>query len=256
MKLADYLEIIAYDIAFWMTAFQSPDFPLGQLGDVCIEVTGKLRAAAVIALLTRADSDAFFHNLMRSARCRLQYLQRLSDAHRAGEHHQASGRVDPFLDAIAAQDFGAARQIAALSPREWQRGHEYEDDYCYAQIVHGLIAPPGSGPDFGPLFARFETVLDGAPDARLDVTRALANRDQPAFESAFEALVARRTAQIEADRARKRIEDPPVIAERQVYVEGLAMLRIAERLGLSTQTEYLYCPSIARVAMGSPFPGQ
>ncbi|HVS75712.1 MAG TPA: Imm49 family immunity protein [Steroidobacteraceae bacterium] len=255
MKLADYLQAIAYDIAFWMTAFQNPDFPLGQLGEVCIEVTGKLRAAAIIALLTKADSDAFLHNLMRSARCRLQYLQRLSDAQRAGEHHQASGRVDPFLDALAAQDFATARQIAALSPREWQRGHEYEDDYCYAQILHGLIAPPGSGPGLGPFFARFESVLDGVPDARLDVTRALAARDQSAFEAAFEALIARRTAQIEADLARKRIEDPPVVAERQVYVEGIAMLRIAERLGLSTQLEYLYCPSIARVPMQSAFPG-
>lgn len=255
MMLADYLQAIAYDIAFWMTAFQNPDFPIGQLGDVCVDITGKLRAAGIIALLTKADSDTFLHNLMRSARCRLQYLERLSEAHREGEHHQGSGRVDPLLDAIAAQDFATARQIAASSPRDWQRGHEYEDDYCYAQIVHGLIAPPGSGADPSPLFQRFESVLDGAPDARLDVTRALARRDQPAFETAFEALIARRTEQIEADMARKRIEDPPVIAERQVYVEGLAMLRIAERLGLNTQTEYLYCPSMARVPMRTAFPG-
>src|SRR6185437_3399369 len=124
------------------------------LGDVCLDVTGKLRTAAIIALLTKADSDAFFHNLMRSARCRLQYLQRLRDARRTGEHHQASGRVDAFLDAVAAQDFGTARQISALSPVDWQRGHEYEDDYCYAQIVHGLIAPPGSSPEPAPLCAR------------------------------------------------------------------------------------------------------
>ena len=46
------------------------------------------------------------------------------------------------------------------------------------------------------------------------------------------------------------------MAERQVYVEGLAMLRIADRLGLKTQGEYLYCPSLARVSMQKPFPGE
>jgi len=41
-----------------------------------------------------------------------------------------------------------------------------------------------------------------------------------------------------------------------VYVEGLAFLRIAERLGLALQGEYLYLPSLARVPMRRPFPGE
>jgi hypothetical protein len=256
MKLTEYLGIIAYDIAFWMTAFRNPDYPLDQLGSVCVDITAKLRAAAIIALLTNADSDAFFHNLMRSALCRLQYLERLRAANRVTEHHQASGRIDPFLDAVAAADFAAARRIAALSPGEWRQGHEYEDDYCYAQIVHGIIVAPGNTSNLDPLFGRYEKVLDGQADARLDVTRALVQRDQAGFYSAIEALIARRTAQLEADRVRKRIEEPATVAERQVYVEGLAMLRIADRLGLKTQGEYLYCPSLARVSMQKPFPGE
>jgi len=256
MKLTEYLEIMSYDIAFWMAGVRDPEFPLEQLGNVCTDVTAKLRAAAIISLLGKADSDTFFHNLIRSGRCRQKYLNRLREADRIGDHHQASGRVDPFLDAVAAEDFVTAREIVRLSPHEWLQGHEYEDDYCYAQIVHELISAQTSITRMNFLFTRYEAALQGAPDARLDVTRAIAERDQPAFETAFEALLARRTLQIDAEKARNKIEEPSVVAERQVYIEGLAMLRIAGRLGLPTQGDYLYCPSVARIAMQKPFPGE
>jgi hypothetical protein len=256
VKLTDYQEILAYDIAFWLTAFQEPDYPPGQLGEVAVQVTAKLRAAAIVALLTTGDSDTFFHNLIRSARCRIAYLERLHDVGITGEHHQASGRVDPFLDAVAAADFESARRIVALSLREWLRGHEYEDDFCYAQVVHGLITVPTDVTRLEGLFERYERVLDGQSDARLEVTRAIARREHGAFDEAFEELLARRTGQIEAEKARKKIEEPSMIAERQIYVEGLALLQIATRLNIDTQPEYIYCPSLARGPMHRPFPGE
>lgn len=256
MKLTDYLEILAYDIAFWLAGVVNPEYPIEQLGQLSQEVSGKLRAAAIIVLLTKGDSDAFFHNLIRSARCRRAYLQRLAEAGITSDHHQASGRVEPFLDAAAAADFVTAREIIALSPTDWRQGHEYEDDYCYAQALHGLITVPRDDDRLQALFERYEKALSGQSDARLDVVRILAAGDKAAFDAAFEDLVAQRTARIEADKARSQMEDPQVIAERQIYIEGLALLRIAERLGFSTQLEYRYCPSLARVPMVKPFPGE
>ena len=84
----------------------------------------------------------------------------------------------------------------------------------------------------------------------------MARRDQAAFEEAFETLLAQRTRRIEAEKTRKKIEEPATIAERQIYVEGLALLQIAGRLKFATQPEYLYCPSLARVPMQRPFPGE
>jgi hypothetical protein len=256
VKLADYRETLAYDAAFWLTAFQNPDYPLRQLGEVCAQVTPKLRAAAIIALIANGDSDTFLHNLIRSARCRIAYLQRAREEGAAGEHHQASSWVGPFLDAVAAADFASARQIVSLSVSSWLPGHEYEDEFCYAQMAHGLISVPTDVTRIEMLGERFEQVLAGEPDARLDVCRAIVRRDQAAFDEAFEALLAQRTRQIDAEKARKRIEEPTMMAERQIYIEGLAILQIASRLKFTTQAEYLYCPSIARQAMRTPFPGE
>jgi hypothetical protein len=256
VKLTEYLESIAYDIGFWLTAFQNPDYPVRQLGEISEQVTAKTRAAAIIVLLTKGDTDAFYHNLMRSARARAAYLRRLRDEGIDGDHHQGSGRFEPFLDAVAAADFRTAREIAALSPRQWLQGHEYEDDFCFAQILHELITVPTDTARLAEFFTRFERVLDGQPEARLDVTRALAARDQAEFDQAFERLIAQRTRQIEHDQARQRIEEPVMIAERSIFIEGLALLQIATRLGLVTQDDYAYCPSIARVPMQQAFPGE
>ncbi|OLB14576.1 MAG: hypothetical protein AUH10_03715 [Gammaproteobacteria bacterium 13_2_20CM_66_19] len=256
MKLTEYLELLAYDIGFWMSAFQSADYPLEQLGDVTDSVTAKLRAAAIIALLAKGDSDTYYHNLIRSGRCRLTYLQRCRGAGHTTDHHQASSRLGGFADAVAAADFATARQIVGLSPGTWLQGQEYEDDFCHAQILYGLIAAQPDPAHMQALFDRFATALDGRPDARLEVGKAIFGRSQADFDAAIEALLAQRTAFIEADKARHKIEEPVMIAERQVYVEGLAFLRIAERLGTTLQAEYLYLPSLARVPMRKPFPGE
>ena len=41
-----------------------------------------------------------------------------------------------------------------------------------------------------------------------------------------------------------------------IELEGLAMLRIAQLRGLKTEPDYLFCPSIARLPIETPFPGE
>lgn len=245
MKLAPYAEAVAYDAAFWLSAFTNPSYPVDQLGEVCVATCDKLRTLAIIALVSKGDHRAFTHNLVRSGRCRLSYLQRVQQGGRP-DHHDASARVAPFFDAVAAADFALARQIASLSPREWRQGHEYEDDFCHAQIAHAVLAPVADVGRTEALFARWEQVLDGQPDARLPVLRALALRDKAGFDPAFEGLVQQREDALAAERARARIEEFDVIAARQLFVDGLALLRMATQLGLHTQAEYRGCPSLAR----------
>lgn len=255
MVLAEYGKLLTYDIAFWMQGLTNPSYPVEELGKLSLELSTKLRALAVIILLVEADTDYFCHNLIRSCRARETYLRRTGDAGLLDDHHRASGRYEPLLDAVAAGDWVLARRVADSSPTDWREGHEYEDDYCYAQLLHRLIVPDTPDDEFVGLLARFEAYEDGAANPRLDVCRALATRDQAAFDAAFDGLIADRALVIEREKERKE-DEPRVIAGRQVFIEGLAILRIAEQRTLGTDPEYRYCPSIAREPMRIPFPGE
>ena len=255
MELAEYGPMFAVDIAFWRQGFIDPACPVEQLGKLSVELSEKFRAIAIMALLVGADSDLFHHHLIRSGLIRKSYLERLQKKGITGDHHQCSGRYEPFLDAVAADDFDLAKAIANLSPVEMQKGHEYEDDFCYARILHGIASEAGNG-EIRPLLEQFEAYLKGEASARFDAAKALANRDQQAFEEAFEALLAEQEERIRANIKRGQLEEPGVIANRLVFVEGLALLRLAEKQGLTTELEYRYCPSLARVPMTRPFPGE
>jgi hypothetical protein len=239
-----------------MQGLVNPDYPIGELGNLSLEVSGRLRALAVMNLIVNADSDSFYHNLIRSGMAREKYLRRLTEAGAFDDHHRCSGRYEAFLDAVAAKDFSLARRIMDLSPREWRKGHEYEDDYCYAQILGRLVQGNPPLDEIFPFLQQFEVYREGQSNARFDVSTALATRGQESFDEAFEKLLEEREAQIEADKKRGQLEEPEIVAQRQVFVEGLAILRLAEKLGLTTQGEYKYCPSLARVPMQEPFPGE
>jgi hypothetical protein len=118
-------------------------------------------------------------------------------------------------------------------------------------VLHGFVRASPSQ-DITPLLTRFETYLAGEESARLTVCRALAISDQEAFDAAFEARLRERRASIAADKERGRLEEPEIVTEQYVFVEALALLRIAELRGLSTQEEYPYCPSVARLSVIRP----
>lgn len=255
MRLGDYLPTLAHDIAFWLAGVQDPDYPLTQLGDLSLSVSKKLRAAAVIVLLAKTDVDTFFHNLIRSGRTREAYLRRLSDAGVTSDHHQASGRFDPLLDSIAAGEFDLANRIGVLSPQHWMQGHEYEDDFWWSRLLFLLVQDAPQG-ELERCHLEVERVFSEQPPARLAIGHSLVDRDQNRFDSAFDALLDEHEERIASDKRRGQLEEPEVIALREVSIEGLAILRLADRRGLSTRADYRYCPSIARLPMTKPFPGE
>ena len=109
---------------------------------------------------------------------------------------------------------------------------------------------------YQPFIDQFDNALKRQPSERLEVAKALVQRSQPDFDNAFEALLDARRKFILAAIQRAQIEDPVVLAERQVYIEGLALLRLAQRQGLQTMPHYLYCPSLARRPMRAPLPAE
>lgn len=246
-SLVDEGEPLAYDIAFSL-ANDGPD--LRELESRARHVAPKLRALAVIVLVTRGDRTRFRGNLLAAAELRRDYLRAARGAgSAAGAGREfAAGRSGGLFDALAAGSLSLAREIAELAPADWRADCEYEDDFCWARLV-GLQLP-GVQIDAGEpaaLLTRFEASLQGQGSVRLELARALCARDVAAFGPAFEALLAEHARRIEERIEAGEMDDPIVLADRRVFVEGLGLLALADALGLPTDHEYLYCPSIARV---------
>lgn len=253
MGILENIEPLAYEIAFWSQALENVDYPNDQLGGVALEVSERFRTLAILLLLT-GDATAFCFNLSRSGQARAAYLRRMQQSGIVDDHHQGAGRYPPLVDAISAGDFETALTIADLSPREFLQGHEYEDDYCFGQMLHILVSRTEDTESFISITDRFEKYLGDDADARLGLCIALYNQDQKQFDESFDEFLNERSERIESDKARGQIESSTVVAIRTVYVDGLAVLRLADRANIRTQAEYLYCPSFARQLPSGAFP--
>ena len=251
---ADYCEDLAYEIAFWMQGYDEPTYPLGQLGGITRELCSNLRSLGIMVLLSHGKVDRFHHNLIRCGRVRCVFLDRIARERAIGEHDFVSSVNEPLFDAIAANDLALAHRIAQTSPSDFRPGHEYEDDYCFTQLVIRLMDVGQNQVEIAALLARMEAYLGKDDDTRLLLCRALAGADQAAFDEAFNAFLDARDKAITEDEERGQLEEPPVMAQRHVYIEGLAMLRLAGMRGFATEREYRFCPSLARQLMVEPYP--
>ncbi|ATB50041.1 Imm49 family immunity protein [Corallococcus macrosporus] len=246
-------DLILYLGALAESASQQPD--VDSKGRVYLDLARHHRAYAICLLLEDADIDGFFHGLIQSALTWRYFLERGGAANAS---YRRASLNDAFLDAVAAAQWPLARGLASLSAQTWTQGEEYADDFAYARFLHLLIALPQPEPAaLERLLAQFEGALEGGTDARLDVAKALFVRDSEAFERAFRELLDAHAARM------KRIADPwrdSALARdytfkpnRYVLVEGLALLHIAESLGLKVAPEYRFCPDLARRRDYAPF---
>jgi hypothetical protein len=256
MTFEDFGLPLAYEAAIFIQYLEDPSVSVDELGELSLTASQKLRSLAIMALVSKGDRLLFGQNLTRSGRVRLAYLQRLRSEGTGNEHDGASARIDGLMDAVAASDLSLGLEIVAASRRSYLLGAEYEDDFCYAQLIHRLVSQESDEPATSALIEQYEKVLEGQPSARLDVCRSLLNRDQSAFDKSFDSLIHEREEKIAADKARFQLEEPEVMSQRLIFVEGLAVLRLATLHGLKTEPDYLFCPSIARLSEAVNVPAE
>jgi len=247
-------EPLAWDIAFWAMAFDEPDYDLHALGDLALELGRKLRAIGTYGLLATGDPTHLFDNLVRSGEYRVRYLERAGSAVGVDLHHAVLGRLDPILDLVAADRDDLVRRLVALSPPDHDPQREYLDDFCYARALASLFldrespnsqsASTNSAHDEA--LDRYDSWLDGDPDVRLDVCRALASADVQSFVDAFETLLGQHVDVMEMRRETELV-DALIPAGRSLFVEGLALLNIARHRGLVVRDTFALCPDIARI---------
>ncbi|KYF90962.1 hypothetical protein BE20_03445 [Sorangium cellulosum] len=224
--------------------------PVRELGDTYEDAARCLEALGCCKLLLEMDPARFHRDLVWAGYARRRFLRRSAAEKNEVDHHLARSRCDSFFCAIAAGALALADEIGSLSPTVWIPEGEYEEDFAYFRFLHLFLR--GAGPT-APLVEQMKSAL-GASSPRLAVVEAFEASDADAFEAAFTALVDDRNDRV--DRDKTMFSDDVTFAPRaSVFVEGLALLRIAElrRLG-PRQREYPRCPYAARAVSVSPQP--
>lgn len=245
-QLIDHIEFCVANLAH-------PGATVDLVGPFYEELADTGRALAILRILLDADQERFYSDLIGNAQARRHYLARCSKE-RYRDAHGACSRSEPFFDALAAQCLDLAIQIAGLSPPAWLEEAEYEDDFCYAHFFHRHVSGGATRSELASIVARFEAVLEGAPSARLSLCKAFLDVDQALFNAAFDAMIEERLAEIEREKRGRAEEELTAAICSHVFIEGLAMLWVAQRAGLATRREYPLCPALARVRRAAPVP--
>jgi hypothetical protein len=210
-----------------------------------------LRTIAAATLLVDGNPQGFFLNLCRAAE---NWRRLLVHLHRHGLPLPASRHNLPLLGTVAAGHWELARRVAESSEPRWLPQEEYRSEYLAAQLLHALILEQHDTATR--LVGELESSEEEASLGRAALARALLQADALGFIQAFERAVLLRSEQVEKQ---ARLFTTPVTRfapERFLWLEGLALLRLAERAGLPTHEAYhLYCPPLARVPRTVPYRG-
>lgn len=221
-------------------------YPAAKLGEVFEDVAKCFQAIGCANLLISADAEGFHRNLIWAGFTRRHFLNRSLAERSADDFHLARSRCESFFCTIAAGDILLAREIGDLSAQRWLPDGEYEDDFSY-HLFLSLVINGSDAPACASALERLEGSLRGAPPTRLDICRAIHARSSADFEAAFGALLDAHLQWVEEGRS--LFSDDVTFAPRSyVFVEGLALMRLAEQLQIGPrEREYPLCPSIARV---------
>ncbi|NTX02419.1 Imm49 family immunity protein [Myxococcus sp. CA040A] len=202
-------------------------------------------------LLLLCDTEQCQSHLYRSGRAFLE-LGAVAD----GKWAVALSRATPFFDALAAFDIEGARELAIRAPHSRRVDSEYEEDFLYVRFLmdHCLLDQPVH--EAGLALARFEKVLQGSKEPRLDVSRALLTRNEERFHEALQQLVSAQRKRHVLLRERGRLSQELWATEAKVCVEGLALCILAEHLGLRAPDAQPGLPSVARFRQRPSVPSE
>ena len=226
-----------------------PQAPTGGLPYFLVELSQ--RVLGICALLSDADTDAFVDRLERSGTARLELQKLPGRGVPCDTQLLTATKAVGFPAAIASGNLDLSAQIARVLPDRHDPEWEYEDDFLFVDVMRRAVigvVDGGTGWTAGArdALARWGVVLKKRKSPERDVWVALVAQDQSAFAGSFPAVVNHRLAQFEVYKKQPNFDSKLFAAEGHVWIEGLALLEIATRLGLSTEPAYQLLPSLAR----------
>ena len=215
------------------------------LGEVFEQAARNFQAIACCNLLLKADRSGFQKHLLWSGLTQRTFLERSRMQGNTGDFRLARSRWESLYCAIVAADDALAGEIHALAPSDWIPDGEYEDDFAY-HLFLSLLATEADVSRRDATVKRMEKACGDTGSVRLDVCHAIQAGDGKAFEDAVKRLTDDHVAEMKKERGMVSDDDVAFEPLANVFIEGLAVLRIGAKLGLSPgPRDYPLCPSLA-----------
>jgi hypothetical protein len=217
-------------------------------------VCDHLRRLGLCALLGEASLREYVAGLHASAQAYLHVLRQVKWDELVDSYSLCASRARPFYDAVAIEDWETARAIAAASAQQHAEEDESADDFAYARLLMACTAEGESARDAeAHWLARLEqTAPDG--DFRVDVCRALHEKREDDFEEAFVRFLEERETEARKESKRSSADVEWKATERAVFIEGLALARVARRRDLTLAGTYRGLPPLALEPLRGGYP--
>lgn len=207
------------------------------------------RQIGVCRLLTDGIAEPLFVSQMQAASCYEYGLSRMP------EEDKVTSLAACLWDALAGLYWQAAYAIAQNSRRVHNVGREHEDDFLrVAFLCRRYLLDRDSRDESehresqAKLLDRWEQVLDGADDPRLDICRALFDSSAEQFNDGFERAAEQRREKLSAKQKDGSIRDEQAAWLVPFWPEGLAFLRLAGSEGMALYEDYPMVPMVTRIA--------
>jgi hypothetical protein len=238
-----YIDETSFALAEMTPALRARQANRGQVLELCREY----RRRGIAALLLRAEAPALHRDLQRSGTAYAAFLEW------ATNDSKTVSKAIPFFDAVACGDTAVATLIAERTAAVPSLEEEYEDDFLYYRWLMGRFYLRQDAGLLDAMLNRYETLLDGAEDVRWIICKALQSGDPQKFDAALQTLISQREADYASGIEADELLEEEWATEGYVFVEGIALLRLALQLGFAVQSDYLFIPSQVMRSRASSF---
>ena len=204
-----------------------------------LEFCQQYRRRGIARFLQTAETNLLQQDLQRSGSAFAAYLAR------EGGAGNVVSKAAPFFDAVASADTQAAVRISRLSALTPSLDYEYEDDFLYIRILMGRFFLGFDDVELSAMLKRYEELLDGSEDPKYTICESFLKARPEQFGEAFEQLITTRDEHYTAGVEAEEIIEEEWATEGKIFVEGIALVRLAVSAGVPVQKDYLFVPSLA-----------
>ncbi|WP_419656862.1 hypothetical protein Dvar_59870 [Desulfosarcina variabilis str. Montpellier] len=211
--------------------------------NMLLEICDMYRCIGCGSYLMDLDKDEFTKNLYFSGKSYLFLLKKVHSKN-LPDHLGWRSKGDAWLDVIAIGATDLALELSAFSADDCDDDQgEIEEDFLYFKLLEGLYLKMLSDKEVNDILKQFEESSDGGDSERFQVINSLCKKDDAAFDQYFcDMIESWKDSNIHNYKI-GRLNPYYFLTISKIFIEGLAIIRLAKQLGLTTEPEYPFIPA-------------